>query len=190
MAQQVVQVQVFLPQAPGVHVRHCGERLAQHQVLLVGQYRQALHCRPGIGQAFGAVEEFEQQPAALAFLEAVGQQLGRGQALLGQQLHALQFALEMSCSVTTDQQLGQHRGTAPHAGAHIALARQHAQQAEQLQVGRAGGIGQGDAQGQRGAAPGLFQFRQTHQRASFSRRRCVRRCSQVSTSVPSAGRAR
>ncbi|MCY1453296.1 hypothetical protein D9M71_702780 [compost metagenome] len=136
-------------------------------MLLVSQHRQVFHRGPGIGQAFGAVEELEQQPAALAFLEAVGQQLGRGQALLGQQLHALQFTLEMPGSIATDQQFGQHRGAAPHAGPHVALARQHAQQAEQLQVGAASGISQGDAQGQRRVAPGLFQFRQTHQRASF-----------------------
>ncbi len=73
MAQQVVQVQVFLPKALGVHVRHSRERFAQYQVLLVRQHWQVFHCGPGIGQALGTVKELEQQPAALAFLEAVGQ---------------------------------------------------------------------------------------------------------------------
>ncbi len=109
MAQQVVQVQVFLPKALSVHVRDSRERFAQHQVLFVGQHRQAFHRRPGIGQALSAVEEFEEQPAALAFLEAVGQQLRCGQAMFGQQFHTLQFALEMPGGVAAHQQLGQHR---------------------------------------------------------------------------------
>lgn len=172
-----------------MHVRHRSERFAQHQVLLVSQHWQVFHRRPGIGQAFGTVEELEQQPATLAFLEAIGQQLRRGQTLLGQQLHALQFALEMPRSIPTDQQFGQHRGTAPDAGADIALARQHAQQAEQLQLGAASSVGQGDASGNAGLRQPLSI--QTNASAGlFSRRRCVRRCSQVSTSGPSAGCAR
>ncbi|MNV92413.1 hypothetical protein D3C71_1870110 [compost metagenome] len=39
VAQQVVQVQVFLPQAFAVHLRHGSEGLAEHHVLLVSQHR-------------------------------------------------------------------------------------------------------------------------------------------------------
>ena len=123
VAQQVVQVQVFLPQAFGVHVRHGRQRLTQHLMLRVGQHRQVFHRAPGIGQALGTVEEFEQQPATFAFPEPVGQQPGRGQPLPGQQFHALQFALEMPRRVSTHQQLGQYWRPAPHTGADIALAR-------------------------------------------------------------------
>ena len=97
---------------------------------------------PGIPQALGAFEEIEQQPAALAFLQAIGQQLRRGQALIGEQAHAVQFTLKMPRRLAADQQLGQHRTAAPDAGADITLPRQHPQQAQQLQLGGAGGIGQ------------------------------------------------
>ncbi|MNZ41717.1 hypothetical protein D3C78_592730 [compost metagenome] len=148
VAQQVVQVQIFLPEALGVHLRHCGQGFAQHQVLFVGQHRQVRHLVPGIGQAFGAVEELEQQPATLTFLEPVGKQLWRCQALFGQQLHTLQLTLKMARSIAAYQQLGQHRRTSPYTGTDIALARQYAQQAEQLQFGVASGVGQADRERQ------------------------------------------
>ncbi|RMR97212.1 hypothetical protein ALP75_201028 [Pseudomonas syringae pv. actinidiae] len=50
MAQQIVQVQVFLPQAFGVLLSDGGQRLAEHQLLLVGQRRQFLNLGPGIAQ--------------------------------------------------------------------------------------------------------------------------------------------
>ncbi|MNZ56149.1 hypothetical protein D3C78_740890 [compost metagenome] len=190
MAQQVVQVQVVLPQALGVHLRHRRQGFAEHQVLFIGQRRQGFDFSPGIGQAHGVFEKLEQQPTALAFAQTIGQQQRRGQALGGQQPRTLQLTLKMPGSTAADQQFGQYRLAAPDPGANITLARQHPQQAEQLQLGTAGGVGQADVQGQIRAAPGILEFRQTHQRASFSRRRRVRRCSQVSTSGLSVGWSR
>ncbi|MNN46701.1 hypothetical protein D3C81_1610930 [compost metagenome] len=60
MAQQVVQVQVFLPQAFGMHLPDCRQRFSEHQLLLIGQRRQGFDCGPGIGQALRVFEEFEQ----------------------------------------------------------------------------------------------------------------------------------
>jgi len=68
---------------------------------------------------------------------------------------------------TANQQFGQHRPAAPDAGAHITLPWQHPQQAQQLQLRRPRGIGQWNAQRQVWAAAGVFQFGQTHQRASL-----------------------
>ena len=59
LAQQVVQVQVFLPQALGVHLRNRAQRFGEHRGLLIGQRRQVFDSLPGIGQAFGALDEFE-----------------------------------------------------------------------------------------------------------------------------------
>jgi len=150
-------VQVFLPQALGMHAGDRVQRFGEHSGLLIGQRRQAFDRLPGIGQAFGAVDKLKQQPAALAFLQTVGQQQRRGQALFGQQAHAVELTLKMPRRLAAHQQLGQHRATAPDTGAHIALARQHAQQAEQLQLTRACGVRQFDGQRQAWAAPGLLQ---------------------------------
>ena len=94
----------------------------------------------------GAVEVVEQQPTA-AVLLAVSQQLRSVQALLGKQTRTLHFTLKMPRSLAAHQQLGQHRPPAPDPGPHITLARQYPQQAEQLQISRPRGVGQGQADG-------------------------------------------
>ena len=123
--------------------------------------------RPGVGQALGPFQKLEQQPATLTVLQAVGEQQRGSEALLGEQAHALEFALEMSRGVATHQQLGQHRPATPDGRAHITLAGQHPQQAQQLQLPRARCIRQLNTQGQRGRTPGVFELRQPHQRASL-----------------------
>ncbi|MNG01181.1 hypothetical protein D3C84_841480 [compost metagenome] len=135
-------MQVFLPQPFAVHLADRAQRLGQHRPLPIREHRQVLDLFPGIPQALGTFKEIEQQPAALAVLQAVGQQLRRGQTLSGEQAHTVQLTLEMPGRLGADQQLGQHRTATPDTGADITLARQHPQQAQQLQLGRAGGIGQ------------------------------------------------
>ena len=140
LTQQVVQVQVFLPEPLEVHLPDRAQRLCQYVLLLICQDRQTLHRFPGHIQALGVFQKLEQQPAALAFLQTVGQQQGRGQPLLGQQTHAIELALKIARSFRAHHQLGQHRTPAPDTGADIALARQHAQQCQQLQPGGPGGV--------------------------------------------------
>ncbi|MNI73597.1 hypothetical protein D3C73_1296170 [compost metagenome] len=108
------------------------------------------------------LKEIKQQPATLAVFQAVGQQLRRGQALVGKSAHAVQFTLKMPCSLAADQQLGQHRPATPDTGTDITLPRQYPQQAQQLQIGGTGGIGQRNAQRQSRMAASGFQFGQTH----------------------------
>ena len=181
VAQQVVQVQVGLPQAPGVQPADGVQGLAQHRLLGGGQQRLARHGAPGVPQALGAFQIVEQQPAALPSRETVSQQSRRSQALLGEQARAGQFALEMPLGLATDQQLGQHRAAAPTRQADIALPRQHPQQA--LHHQRFAIQLQRERQGRRAA--GLLQFVQAHQRDSLCRRRAPRRRLQRSTAAPS-----
>ena len=164
LTQQVVQVQVFLPDAFGVHLAHGGQGIAKHRLLLVGQRREIFHRFPNIPQALRLLQKLEQQPAALAFLQPVGQQQRRGQALFCQRLYAVALTLEMPRGFGADQQFRQHRAPAPDARADVALTGQDAQQAEQLQLGRTGRILQRDVHRQRRGATGVFQFRQTHRR--------------------------
>jgi len=133
--------------------------------LFVSQYRQRRNGIPGITQAVRALKKLEQQPATLTFLQAIGQQLRRGQALLSQQAHPVQLALKVARRLGTHHQLGQHGTPAPHPGADIALARQDSQQAQQLQLRRPGRVGQFNAQWQARRTARLLQFGQTHQRA-------------------------
>ncbi|MNE64249.1 hypothetical protein D3C80_1596530 [compost metagenome] len=162
------------------------QRLADHHLLGIGQRRLAFYRAPGVPQALGTVEVFEQQPAALAFLQAIDQQLRRDQSLLGQQSRTIQLALEMPGRLAADQQLGQYTLAAPVAGADIALPRQHPQQAVQTQLGRTGAVGQFQPQWQRRLTPGAAQLGKPHARASFFRRRALRRWHQPSTSAPPA----
>ena len=157
-------MQVFLPQPLAMHLADRAQRFGQHGCLLIGQHRQVFDLFPGIPQAFGALKEIEQQPAALAFLQAIGQQQWRGQALIGEQAHAVQLTLKMPRGFAADQQFGQHRTAAPDTGTDITLPRQNPQQAQQLQIGGPGGIGQRNTQRQARAAASVFQFGQTHQR--------------------------
>ena len=187
VTQQVVQVQVFLPKALGMHLRHRSQCLAQHLLLLVCQQRQVLHFGPGVGQAEGTLKKLEQQPAALALAQAICQKPRRGQPLPGKQAHALQLTLKVPRSAVAHQQLGQYGLATPDPGTDIALPRQHPQQREQLQIGSTGCIGQGNAQWQRRATSGALEFRQLHQRASLIQRRRVRRSNQLSTKALSAG---
>ena len=60
VAQQVVQVQVLLPQAFEVHLADGRQRLSQHRLLLVCQHRQVLHRTPGFAEALRAVQKLKQ----------------------------------------------------------------------------------------------------------------------------------
>ncbi|MNJ51338.1 hypothetical protein D3C77_466390 [compost metagenome] len=73
LTQQVVQVQVFLPQSFGVHPSHSSQGFAEHQLLLVRERRQGFNRCPGIGQALRTFEELEQQPTAFALAQTIGQ---------------------------------------------------------------------------------------------------------------------
>ncbi|MNL27410.1 hypothetical protein D3C87_1490010 [compost metagenome] len=130
LAQQIVQMQVFLPQAFAVQLTNRAQCIGQDRRLLIRQQGQLLDLLPGLPQALGAFKVIKQQPAALAFFQAVGQQLRRGQALGGEQTHAIQFTLKMPCSLATNQQFGQYRPTAPDSGADITLPGQDPQQAQ------------------------------------------------------------
>ena len=130
VTQQVVQVQVLLPEPLEVHLPDRTQGLCQNSLLLIGQYRQSLHGFPGHIEALGVFQKFEQQPAALAFLQTVGQQQRGGQALIGQQTHAIEFTLKIARGFRADHQLGQYRTPAPDTGADIALARQYTQQGQ------------------------------------------------------------
>ncbi|MCY1173833.1 hypothetical protein D9M73_140110 [compost metagenome] len=141
-----------------MHLTDCTQRLGQHRPLSIGQYGLLLNLLPGVAQAFGMLKEIKQQPATLAVFQAVGQQLRRGQALVGKSAHAVQFTLKMPCSLAANQQLGQHRPATPDTGTDITLPRQHPQQAQQLQLGGAGGVGQRNAQRQNGSAACGLQF--------------------------------
>ncbi|RMN45230.1 hypothetical protein ALQ59_05616 [Pseudomonas syringae pv. apii] len=114
------------------------------------------------------LQKLEQQPATFAFLQAVGQQQRCGQALFGKQTHPGQFTLKVPGGLVANQQFCQHGSASPHTGTHITLPRQHAQQAQQLQLGRAGRIGQRQAHRQLGGASRVLEFRQAHQRVSLS----------------------
>ncbi|MNL24392.1 hypothetical protein D3C87_1458230 [compost metagenome] len=100
---------------------------------------------PRIAEAFSAFQKLEQQPATLAVLEAIGQQQRCGQALSSEQAHAVQLTLKMPRSLAAHQQFCQHRPATPDTRTDVTLPRQHPQQAEQLQIGRPGSIGQGKA---------------------------------------------
>ena len=134
MLQQVVQVQIGLPQTLTVHLRNTGQRAGQHSLLLSTQQGLVFHGTPGIPQTLGALQVFEQQPAALTVTQAVDQQLRRIQALLRELAGTVQFSLKMPRRLVADQQLGQHRTPLPLSQRHIALARQYAQQLLQLQI--------------------------------------------------------
>ena len=167
LTQQVVQVQIFLPQALEMHLANGCQRLAQYRHLLVRQYRQRRHRSPGIAQAVGTFKKLEQQPAALAFLQAIGQQLRGGQPLLCQQAHTIQLTLKVTRRLAAHHQFGQYGTPAPYPGADITLPRQYSQQGQQLQLRRTGGVGQFDTQRQARRTAGLLQFGQTHQRDPF-----------------------
>ncbi|MNS77894.1 hypothetical protein D3C72_1114860 [compost metagenome] len=142
LAEQVVQVQVFLPQAFAVHLADRAQGFRQHRRLLIGQHRQVIDLLPGITEAGGVFQKLEQQPTALAVLEPISQQQRCGQALRRQQAHAIQLPLKMPRRFGADQQFGQHRTTTPDTGPDISLSGQHAQQTQQLQIRRPGSIGQ------------------------------------------------
>lgn len=125
-----------------MHLADSAQRLGQYGPLHIRQHRQVFDLFPGIPQAFGAFEEVEQQPAALAFFQTVHQQLRRGQPLIGKQAHTVQFTLKMSRRFVADQQFGKHWTAAPDTGADISLPRQDPQQAQQLQLSGPCGVGQ------------------------------------------------
>ena len=147
-----------------------------------------LHRTPGVTEALRRVEVVEQQPAALAPLQPVGQQRrGGGQPLGREQTRPFQFALEMPCGLAAHQQLGQHLAPTPFAGTDVALPGQHPQQTVQAQFGSASAIRQGHPQWQLRVAPGGLQFGQSHRRDSLRRRRWSRRRYHCSTSAESRG---
>lgn len=121
---------------------------AEHRSLGIVQRRPGLHGTPGVAEALRRLEVVEQQPAALAFLQSVGQQRRGGQSLGREQARPFQFALEMPCGLAAHQQLGQHLAPTPFAGTDVALPRQHPQQAVETQLGSAGAIRQGHPQRQ------------------------------------------
>ena len=104
--------------------------------------------------------------------------------------HALQLALKMPWRLAPDQQFGQHRTAAPDAGTDVTLARQHPQQAQQLQVRSARRVRQCHAQWQLRSASDTGQLGQLHQRVSLWLRRAVKRASQRSSSELSVGWSR
>ena len=167
LTQQVVQVQVFLPQTLAVHLPDGSQSLGKYGHLFISQHRQRRDCIPGIAQALSALQVLEQQPAPLTFLQAIGQQLRRGQALFSQQTHPGQLALKVARSLVADHHLGQHGTPAPHPGTDITLARQYPQQGQQLQLRRPCCVGQFDTQRQAWRTASLQQFGQTHQRPPF-----------------------
>ncbi|MNZ51537.1 hypothetical protein D3C78_693530 [compost metagenome] len=182
LAQQVVQVQVGLPQAARVHPRDGAERGGEYRTLRFAEQRLRRRRTPGVPQALGAVEKFEQQPAALARREAFTQQRRRAQPLLGQQARARAFAGEVALGLGAHQQLGQHRTPLPFGATNIALPRQHAQQAVQAQLLPRRQL---DIQRQARRAAGPGQLGQGHRRAALSRRRSARRCHQASSCASS-----
>ncbi|MNF32883.1 hypothetical protein D3C84_136840 [compost metagenome] len=184
MPQQVVQVQVGLPQTLSMQPGHQRQGLAEHGLLIIRQQRLPLDRAPGVPQTLGVIEVVEQQPAALAFAQAIGQQQRRRQALPGEQAGAVQFTLEGARRLAADQQLGQYLAPTPLGHADIALPGQHAQQTLQHQGGRSGSVRQLDRQRQLRATPGPTQFSEGQGRVSLLRRRRPRRCHQCSTSAP------
>ncbi|MCY1290287.1 hypothetical protein D9M70_394250 [compost metagenome] len=134
MAQQVVQVQVFLGEAGQMQPADRRQGLAQNGLLAIGQRYVALHLAPGIPEAFSGLQVLEQQPAALPCQIAFRQQRRGVEPLVVERLDAGQLALEMPPGVAPYQQLGQHLAPLPEGHAHIALARQDPQQAQQLQA--------------------------------------------------------
>ena len=141
-----------------MHLGNRAQRFGEHGGLFVRQWRQVFDGEPSVGQALGPLDKFKQQPTALAVLQAIGQQQRCGQALLSQQAYTCKLTLKMPRRLAAHQQLGQHRATPPHGGAHIALPWQHPQQAQQLQLPRAGGIRQVEGQWQAGGTPSRFQL--------------------------------
>lgn len=139
---------------------------AEHRLLGIAQRRLGLHRTPGVTEALRRVEVVEQQPAALALLQPVGQQRRGGQPLGREQTRPFQFALEMPCGLAAHQQLGQHLAPTPFAGTDVALPGQHPQQTVQAQFGSASAIRQGHPQWQLRVAPGGLQFGQSHRRDS------------------------
>ena len=73
MTQQIVQVQIFLPESFAMQPTDRIQRFGQNSGLLIGQRRQRLDLGPGITEALGTLEKFEQQPATLAVLQPIGQ---------------------------------------------------------------------------------------------------------------------
>ncbi|CRQ76465.1 hypothetical protein PAERUG_E16_London_17_VIM_2_04_14_02402 [Pseudomonas aeruginosa] len=187
VAQQVVQVQVVLPEALCMQLANGCQGFAEHRLLGIAQRRLGLHRTPGVTEALRRVEVVEQQPAALALLQPVGQQRRGGQPLGREQTRPFQFALEMPCGLAAHQQLGQHLAPTPFAGTDVALPGQHPQQTVQAQFGSASAIRQGHPQWQLRVAPGGLQFGQSHRRDSLRRRRWSRRRYHCSTSAESRG---
>ena len=89
-----------------MHLANRRQGLPQHRLLFIRQHRQILHRLPGFIEALRAIQKLEQQPAALAVQQAIGQQLRGGQTLLGQQLHTGQLTPELTCGFAADHQLG------------------------------------------------------------------------------------
>ncbi|MNF62296.1 hypothetical protein D3C84_439730 [compost metagenome] len=157
MAQQVVQVQVFLGETGQVQPADHRQSLAQHGLLAIGQGRVALHPAPGLPEAFGGLQVLEQQPAALPRQRSFSQQRRGVQPLPVERADTGQLALEVAFGLAAHQQLGQHLAPLPQCHADVALPRQHPQQAVQFQA-------TGDVQpdGQLRGAPRVGQFGQGH----------------------------
>ncbi|MOA41464.1 hypothetical protein D3C78_1634260 [compost metagenome] len=111
-----------------MQLRDGTQGFGQYRRLVIGQQWQVLDLLPGVPQALGVFQQLEQQPAAFAFLQAIGQQQRRRQPLLRQQANALQLSLEMPGRLAAHQQLGQHRPATPDAGTDVALPWQYSQQ--------------------------------------------------------------
>src|SRR5690606_35530119 len=72
-AQQIIQMQIVLPQATCVHPGNQLKCVAQHVSLGIGKHCLASDRAPGIPQAFSAIEPIEQQPSTFTVLKAVVQ---------------------------------------------------------------------------------------------------------------------
>ncbi len=179
MPEDIVQVQVLLHQAASMQVGDQLQGFTHYALLAVGEQRLAFDQAPLVPQAAGALEELEQQPAALSGGQPAFQQGRRRQALARHQLGALALALEVAGCLAPHQQLGQHATTSPHRRAGIALARQHTQQGLQLQQFAV----QLKLQRQGRGTPHASEFSEPHARLSLSRWRRIRSCSQCSASA-------
>ncbi|MCY1352059.1 hypothetical protein D9M69_383420 [compost metagenome] len=185
VAEQVVQVQVFLGEAHQMQACDGAKGLAQHFLLAVGQRCIRFDLAPGIPEAFRRFQVLEQQPAAQPRLIALAQQRRGIDALPIQGARAGKLALEVPLGLAADQQLGQHLTPLPQGHADVALPGQHPQQALQLES-----ASHVELNGKLRGTPRAGKFGQGHRAPSLLRRRLARRASQSLTCAESCGRCR
>ena len=184
--QQVVQVQIGLPEALGMQPRQGGEGGAKQFVLRRRQGWLGGHLLPELLDAGRRLDKVEQQPGALPACLAAVQQRGSRRRGGRQQATALALAGELPARALADQQLGQHPPALPAGFADIALTGQHPEQRQHFQFA----TGQFDAQRQGWRAAGPGQLLQGHALRSLWRRRPARRWLQSRTAALSSGWSR